>query len=79
MGLGPAARTFEASDQAVRANRAVELRPRMVQYRFQLALAFRQAGDYADAIEQLRHNRLIRPTAIYEGAQNQTYVPIEKR
>lgn len=39
----------------------------------------RVSGWSAHAIEQLRHNRLIRPTAIYEGAQNQTYVPIEKR
>ncbi|HTQ11073.1 MAG TPA: citrate/2-methylcitrate synthase, partial [Fimbriimonadaceae bacterium] len=39
----------------------------------------RVAGWSAHALEQLRHNRLIRPTAIYEGAKNLAYVPIDKR
>jgi len=33
----------------------------------------------AHAIEQLRNNRLIRPTAIYEGHQRQSYVELDKR
>lgn len=39
----------------------------------------RVSGWSAHAIEQLRNNRLIRPTAIYEGDQGMTYVPIENR
>ncbi|MFI5385243.1 MAG: citrate/2-methylcitrate synthase [Fimbriimonadales bacterium] len=39
----------------------------------------RVSGWSAHAIEQLRHNRLIRPTAIYEGDRDQAYVPIDRR
>jgi citrate synthase len=39
----------------------------------------RVAGWSAHAIEQLRNNRLIRPTAIYEGDRNLDYVTIERR
>ena len=39
----------------------------------------RVSGWSAHAIEQLRNNRLIRPTAIYEGAQGLDYVPVDKR
>ena len=39
----------------------------------------RVAGYSAHAIEQLDHNRLIRPKAIYEGAANLKYVPIAER
>ena len=39
----------------------------------------RVAGYTAHAIEQLDHNRLIRPKAIYEGSANQSYVPISAR
>lgn len=39
----------------------------------------RVAGYCAHAIEQLDHNRLIRPKAIYEGAANLKYVPISER
>ncbi|MER3496418.1 MAG: citrate synthase, partial [Armatimonadota bacterium] len=39
----------------------------------------RVAGYGAHAIEQLDNNRLIRPTAIYDGDRNLTYVPIEER
>ena len=39
----------------------------------------RVAGYTAHAIEQLDHNRLIRPKAIYEGAKNVPYVPIAER
>lgn len=39
----------------------------------------RISGWSAHAIEQLDNNRLIRPTNIYEGDENLTYVPIEDR
>jgi citrate synthase len=39
----------------------------------------RVAGWSAHAIEQLDHNRLIRPKAIYEGPRNVDYVSIENR
>lgn len=39
----------------------------------------RVSGWSAHAIEQLRNNRLIRPTAIYEGDQGLDYVPIATR
>lgn len=39
----------------------------------------RVAGWSAHAIEQLSHNRLIRPKAIYEGPKQQSWVPIEDR
>lgn len=39
----------------------------------------RVSGWSAHAIEQLRNNRLIRPTAIYEGAQGESYVPLASR
>ncbi len=39
----------------------------------------RVSGWSAHAIEQLRNNRLIRPTAIYEGAQGETYTALESR
>jgi 2-methylcitrate synthase/citrate synthase II len=39
----------------------------------------RVSGWSAHAIEQLRNNRLIRPTAIYEGDQGLTYVPVDQR
>ncbi len=39
----------------------------------------RVSGWSAHAIEQLRNNRLIRPTAIYEGAQGLAYVPVDRR
>ncbi len=39
----------------------------------------RVSGWSAHAIEQLSNNRLIRPTAIYEGAKNEPYVSIESR
>lgn len=42
-------------------------------------VASRVAGYSAHAIEQLDHNRLIRPKAIYEGRHNLTYVPLERR
>lgn len=39
----------------------------------------RVAGWSAHAIEQLDHNRLIRPTVIYEGEKNVPYTPIAER
>ena len=39
----------------------------------------RVAGYSAHAIEQLSHNRLIRPKAIFEGNANLAYVPLENR
>jgi len=39
----------------------------------------RVSGWCAHAIEQLRNNRLIRPTAIYEGHQRQSYVGLDQR
>lgn len=39
----------------------------------------RVSGWSAHAIEQLRNNRLIRPSAIYEGEQGLAYTPIESR
>ncbi|MEA2554573.1 MAG: hypothetical protein QOJ65_2749 [Fimbriimonadaceae bacterium] len=39
----------------------------------------RVSGWSAHAIEQLRHNRLIRPTAIYEGHRNRDYVEMANR
>ncbi len=39
----------------------------------------RVAGYTAHAIEQLDNNRLIRPKAIYEGAENLRYVPLDER
>lgn len=39
----------------------------------------RVSGWCSHAIEQLRNNRLIRPTAIYEGHQRQSYVALDKR
>lgn len=39
----------------------------------------RVSGWTAHAIEQLDNNRLIRPTVIYEGEHNLTYIPIEER
>lgn len=42
-------------------------------------VASRVAGYSAHAIEQLEHNRLIRPKAIYEGRHNLTYVPLDQR
>ncbi len=39
----------------------------------------RVAGYTAHAIEQLSHNRLIRPKAIFEGPANLAYVPIADR
>ncbi|MFY9234460.1 MAG: citrate/2-methylcitrate synthase [Fimbriimonadaceae bacterium] len=39
----------------------------------------RVSGWSAHAIEQLRNNRLIRPTAIYEGGQGLAYVPEDRR
>ena len=41
--------------------------------------ASRVAGWTAHVIEQLRDNRLIRPSADYIGPVNQPYIPIEKR
>jgi 2-methylcitrate synthase/citrate synthase II len=39
----------------------------------------RVSGWSAHALEQLRNNRLIRPTAIYEGERNNTYTPAAQR
>ena len=39
----------------------------------------RVSGWSAHAIEQLRNNRLIRPTAIYEGGQGLAYVAEDRR
>ncbi len=39
----------------------------------------RVAGYCAHGIEQLEHNRLIRPKAIFEGASNLKYIPISER
>ncbi|MDI9634683.1 citrate/2-methylcitrate synthase [Kamptonema cortianum] len=39
----------------------------------------RVSGWSAHAIEQLRNNRLLRPTCIYEGAEGLDYTPIEAR
>jgi 2-methylcitrate synthase/citrate synthase II len=39
----------------------------------------RVSGWSAHALEQLRNNRLIRPTAIYEGGKDLSYVPIDRR
>lgn len=44
-----------------------------------LFVVARVAGYCAHAIEQLDHNRLIRPKAIYEGPHNLTYVPLAER
>ena len=44
-----------------------------------LFVVARLAGYTAHAIEQLENNRLIRPTAIYDGDRNLTYVPISQR
>lgn len=44
-----------------------------------LFVVARVAGYCAHAIEQLDNNRLIRPTAIYEGDRNLTYVPVTER
>lgn len=42
-------------------------------------VAARVSGWCAHALEQLANNRLIRPTAIYEGAKDLAYVPIDRR
>lgn len=42
-------------------------------------VAARVSGWCAHALEQLANNRLIRPTAIYEGARDLAYVPLERR
>lgn len=39
----------------------------------------RVSGWSSHALEQLANNRLIRPTAIYEGAKDLSYVPIQSR
>ena len=39
----------------------------------------RVAGWLAHWVEQLRENKLFRPTQIYEGEHNRPYVPIDKR
>jgi len=39
----------------------------------------RVSGWSAHAIEQLDNNRLIRPTAIYEGPRNEPFIPIAER
>ncbi|HWA83881.1 MAG TPA: citrate/2-methylcitrate synthase [Fimbriimonadaceae bacterium] len=39
----------------------------------------RVSGWSSHALEQLRGNRLIRPTAIYEGNRGLSYVPVESR
>jgi len=39
----------------------------------------RVSGWSAHAIEQLDNNRLIRPTAIYEGPRNESFAPIAER
>jgi citrate synthase len=39
----------------------------------------RVVGWLAHWLEQLKDNELVRPTQIYEGTHDQTYVPIEKR
>ncbi len=39
----------------------------------------RIAGWTAHLMEQYANNRLVRPNALYEGAENRPYVPIEKR
>ena len=39
----------------------------------------RVAGWLAHWVEQLRENKLFRPTQIYEGEHNRPYVPINKR
>jgi 2-methylcitrate synthase/citrate synthase II len=39
----------------------------------------RVSGWSAHAIEQLDNNRLIRPTAIYDGPVNQPFIPIDER
>jgi citrate synthase len=39
----------------------------------------RVSGWSAHALEQLRNNRLIRPTAIYEGERNNTYTTAAQR
>jgi 2-methylcitrate synthase/citrate synthase II len=44
-----------------------------------LFVASRISGWCAHAIEQLDHNRLIRPTCLYEGPQTTSFIPIEKR
>ncbi|MEI8282373.1 MAG: citrate/2-methylcitrate synthase [Armatimonadota bacterium] len=44
-----------------------------------LFVVARLAGYTAHAIEQLDNNRLIRPTAIYDGPRNLEYVPIGQR
>jgi citrate synthase len=44
-----------------------------------LFVAARVAGWTTHAIEQLAHNRLIRPKAIYEGSRDLRYVPLAER
>ncbi len=44
-----------------------------------LFVVARVAGYSAHAIEQLAHNRLIRPKAIYDGPANLAYIPLESR
>jgi len=39
----------------------------------------RVVGWLAHWLEQLKDNELVRPTQIYEGLHDQSYVPIEKR
>jgi citrate synthase len=39
----------------------------------------RVSGWSAHVLEQLANNRLIRPSNIYEGPRNQTWVPIAER
>lgn len=39
----------------------------------------RVVGWLAHWLEQLKDNELVRPTQIYEGAHDQSYIPIEKR
>jgi citrate synthase len=39
----------------------------------------RTVGWLAHWLEQVEHNRIFRPTQIYDGDRNLTYIPIEKR
>ena len=39
----------------------------------------RVAGWLAHWVEQLRENKLFRPSQIYEGDHNRPYVPMDKR
>jgi len=39
----------------------------------------RITGWTAHMLEQYADNRLVRPNALYEGADNRAYVPVEKR